>query len=164
LEYSLPASLVFHRFRKLVLCLMPLAFCLAAGPLSATTSSTTASQAAAVRGYVLWYRNYDSPAIRALVELALKKTPEYGEFQIIRSEELSPGRVLRELRDGQSRLVDMGNVAPSAEREKSLTAIPFPVDGGLLGFRVCVVMRESLPRVACIKTLDVLRDSQIRIG
>ena len=163
MEYSLPASLVSHRFRKLVLCLMPLAFCLAAGPLSATTSSTTASQAA-VRGYVLWYRNYDSPAIRALVELALKKTPEYGESQIIRSEELSQGRVLRELTDGQSRLVDIANVATSAEREKSLTAIPFPVDGGLLGFRVCVVMPESLPRFAGIKTLDDLRDSQIRIG
>src|SRR5690554_5916193 len=35
--------------------------------------------------YVLWYRNYYSPAIYALVELALEKTPEYGDYRLLRS-------------------------------------------------------------------------------
>nr|WP_273203738.1 hypothetical protein [Marinobacter subterrani] len=116
------------------------------------------------RSYILWYRNYDSPAIHALVALALTKTPEYGEFKLVRSEELSQGRVLRELAKGQSRLVDIANVATSAEREELLSAIPIPVDGGLLGFRVCVVLPESLPLFEGIHNLEDLQDSGIRIG
>nr|WP_305967003.1 hypothetical protein [Marinobacter salsuginis] len=130
----------------------------------AASTSTSSQTEVASRDYVLWYRNYDSPAIRALVELALKKTPEYGDSRVIRSEELSQGRVLRELADGQSRLVDIANVATSIEREEFLTAIPFPVDGGLLGFRVCVVLPESLPKFAGIKNLEDLRARQIWIG
>jgi hypothetical protein len=133
-------------------------------PLTTASASTSGVTEVASRDYVLWYRNYDSPAIRALVELALGKTPEYGDSRVIRSEELSQGRVLRELADGQSRLVDIANVATSAEREEFLTAIPFPVDGGLLGFRVCVVLPQSLPKFADIKSLDDFRASQIWIG
>lgn len=151
------------RLQKLALRLTVLILCLFAAPLSAKTSVTAGSQGIS-RDYILWYRNYDSPAIHALVELALQKTPEYGDFRIIRSEELSQGRVLRDLSNDQSRLVDIANVATSAERENVLTAIPFPVDGGLLGFRVCVVLPESLPKFAGIENLEDLRASQIRIG
>lgn len=117
-----------------------------------------------VQEYVLWYRNYDSPAIHALVTLALEKTPEYGEFRIIRSQELSQGRALRELARGVNRMVDIANVATSAEREQFLTPVPVPVDGGLLGFRVCVVMPESLALFEDIHSLDDLRESGVRIG
>lgn len=116
------------------------------------------------RDYILWYRNYDSPAIRALVALALKKTSEYGKFNIVRSRELSQGRALRELARGDHRLVDIANVATTAERELFLTPIPIPVDGGLLGFRVCVVTPESLPAFKGIYSLADLRDKGIRIG
>ncbi|TYC62543.1 amino acid ABC transporter substrate-binding protein [Marinobacter sp. BW6] len=163
MECYLPVLVTCFRLRKLVLRLSVLSLCLFIAPLSAKTPVTGVAQATR-QEYVLWYRNYDSPAVRALVELALQKTPEYGEFRIIRSEELSQGRVLRELADGQSRLVDIANVATSAEREDFLTAIPFPVDGGLLGFRVCVVQPESLPRFADIENLEDLRARKIRIG
>jgi len=162
LECHLPAFKACARFQGLLLW-APVLLCLAAAPLPAATS-TADSEETGSREYVLWYRNYDSPAIRALVELALEKTPEYGGFRIIRSEELSQGRALRELADGQSRLVDIANVATSLEREEFLTATPFPVDGGLLGFRVCVVLPKSLPRFADIQNLDDLRASQIWIG
>jgi len=114
--------------------------------------------------YLLWYRNYDSPAIHALVSLALAKTPEYGEFRILRSAELSQGRALRELESGDNRLVDIINVAATAERESFLTPIPVPVDGGLLGFRVCVVEPENLPLFEDIHSLADLRNRGIRIG
>lgn len=116
------------------------------------------------RDYLLWYRNYDSPAIYALVNLALRKTLEYGEFRILRSGELSQGRALKELADGNSRLLDIANVATSAERENILTAVPVPVDGGLLGFRVCVVMPESLPLFEGIHSLEDIRERGVRIG
>lgn len=116
------------------------------------------------RDFVLWYRNYDNPAIRSLVELALNKTSEYGDFRLIRSEELSQGRVLKELANNNNRLVDIANVATSAEREAFLSAIPIPVDGGLLGFRVCLVKPELLRRFEGVYDLDGIRDSGIRIG
>ncbi|WP_323750968.1 hypothetical protein [Marinobacter sp.] len=114
--------------------------------------------------YVLWYRNYDNPAIHALVELALEKTPEYGSFQLIRSQELSQGRALRELTGNHSDLVDIANVASSPDRENGLTAIPIPVDGGLLGFRVCLVLPENLGMFQGIQNIEDMDSRNIRIG
>lgn len=137
-----------------------LLFGLLSTPLRADIRSVNPPQ----RDYVLWYRNYDSPAIYALVALALEKTPEYGEFRIVRSRELSQGRALRELERGDHRMVDIANVATSAERELFLAPVPIPVDGGLLGFRVCIVKPESLPLFRNIHSLSDLRESGIRIG
>lgn len=117
-----------------------------------------------LRNYVLWYRNYDSPAIHALVDLALSKTPEYGRYRILRSEELTQGRVLRELSRNRSRLVDIANVATSRERESFLSAIPIPVDGGLLGFRVCLVQGSRLELFENVSTLGEFREAGLRIG
>lgn len=159
MEPCLTALKIRAGVRQSALRLATLLFCcVLALPVSAGTAPVNS------RDYILWYRNYDSPAIRALVELALTKTPEYGAYQLIRSEELSQGRVLRELNDRQSRLVDIANVATSSERENFLTAVPIPVDGGLLGFRVCVVLPESLPLFEGIRNLQDLKQSDIRIG
>lgn len=116
------------------------------------------------RSYTLWYRNYDSPAVRALLDLALGKTMEYGPYRIVRSEEMGQGRALLELEKADSTLVDIANVATSKERESELTAIPIPIDGGLLGFRVCVVLRDSLSLFESVKTIDDLRARGIRVG
>lgn len=116
------------------------------------------------RSYILWYRNYDSPAIYGLVDLALRKTPEYGDYHILRSEELTQGRVLRELAHNRSRLVDIANVATSREREGFLSAIPIPVDGGLLGLRVCLVQDSKLKLFENIHTLNQFHDAGLRIG
>ena len=158
MERHLPAFNACQGLRRQILHVATLLLCLLIMPASAEPAP------GAGRSYILWYRNYDSPAIHALVALALTKTPEYGEFKLVRSEELSQGRVLRELAKGQSRLVDIANVATSAEREELLSAIPIPVDGGLLGFRVCVVLPESLPLFEGIRSLEDLQDSGIRIG
>lgn len=115
--------------------------------------------------YRLWYRNYDSPAIYNLVRLALTKTPEYGPFTLVRSQEISQGRALHELASGSSNgLVEIANVATSVYREETLTPIPVPVDGGLLGFRVCLILPEKLDLFANIQSLEDLRRGDIRIG
>jgi ABC-type amino acid transport substrate-binding protein len=114
--------------------------------------------------FLLWYRNYDSPPIRALVSLAFEKTPEYGPYVIDRSPEMSQGRALRELDDPNSRLVHIANVASDLEREENLTAIPIPIDGGLLGLRVCVVRLDDLPKFTGIESVDDLSQRRIRIG
>ncbi len=117
------------------------------------------------REYTLWYRNYDNPATQALVALALNRTPEYGDVSIRRSEEITQGRALRELADtNSSTQLDIANVATTAEREANLNEIPVPVDGGLLGFRVCLTLPENLEQFENINNLQDLRESGISIG
>ncbi|TGN41678.1 amino acid ABC transporter substrate-binding protein [Marinobacter confluentis] len=114
--------------------------------------------------FLLWYRNYDSPPVRALVSLAFEKTPEYGPVVLGRSPEMSQGRALRELVNSDSSLVHIANVASNVERESDLTAIALPIDGGLLGLRVCVVRRDDLPKFSGITSIADLSDRGIRIG
>ncbi|NWO06005.1 MAG: ABC transporter substrate-binding protein [Alteromonadaceae bacterium] len=133
---------------------LTLSLLLAAGPASAEASTD----------YTLWYRNFDNPAILSLVELALEKTPEYGPFTISRSEQITQGRALRELSNNHSDVLDVANVATTPERESSLNTVPIPVDGGLLGFRVCLVLPENLPLFDGIRNLQDLRQKNIRIG
>lgn len=113
---------------------------------------------------ILWYRNYDSPAIKALLDLALRKTPEYGPYRIVRSSDMNQGRVLKELQNGNSSVVQLANVASSPEREDALLAIPIPIDAGLLGYRVCVTTRKMLERFKGINRLADVRERNIRFG
>jgi len=133
-------------------------------PVSAVENERTDADSSPAVEYSLWYRNYDSPAIRALVELALAKTPEYGEYRLSRSQELTQGRALYEMAKEQSGLIDIINVATSPTRERRLNAIPVPIDGGLLGFRVCVTLPEKLPLFEGIESLDDLMERGISIG
>lgn len=133
-------------------------------PTATATLPVETYQPPPVREYKLWYRNFDSPAILALFRLALNKTPEYGEFTITRSVEMGQGRVLREMSESRTDLVDIANVASSQERESELLAVPIPIDGGLLGFRVCVVRPGSLSLFEGVDSVEDIRNRGIRIG
>jgi hypothetical protein len=113
--------------------------------------------------FLLWYRNYDSPPMRALVSLAFEKTPEYGPYVLGRSPEMSKERALHEL-GNDSALVDIANVASDIKREEVLTAIPLPIDGGLLGLRICVVRKDNLPKFQGVDSIADLSERGIRIG
>lgn len=114
--------------------------------------------------YILWYRNYDSGAIRSLLELAFDKTPEYGSYQLVRSNEMAQGRAMMELARKSRRLLDIATVATSLEREEELNAIPVPIDGGLLGLRVCVIEKGNKKRFEGIQSLADLNGQGIVIG
>ncbi|WP_242634443.1 hypothetical protein [Marinobacter salicampi] len=125
----------------------------------------TGSPARKVTKVTLWYRNFDSPAVRQLVTLALDKTPEYGPYLLTRSMEMGQGRVVRELtRAEPSPLVDMANIAASIERENRLVAIPIPIDGGLLGLRICVVRSQDMARFKEVKTVADFARLELTIG
>lgn len=123
-----------------------------------------AADIASAQKVILWYRNYDSPAIRALLDLALRKTPEYGPYFIARSQEMNQGRALRELSNDNGRAVQVANVATTPEREDNLLAVTIPIDGGLLGYRVCVTTPEQLSRFEGITRLADVRAKNIRFG
>ncbi|UZD64035.1 transporter substrate-binding domain-containing protein [Marinobacter sp. AN1] len=117
------------------------------------------------REYRLWYRNFDSPAVHAALRLAFDKTPEYGAYRITRSVEMVQGRALLELhRDPDERQVDIANVATSPAREESLYTIALPIDGGLLGFRVCVVRKDRLDRFQGSSSIADLVERGLSIG
>ena len=116
------------------------------------------------KDYVLWYRNYDSPPVIALVRLALDETPEYGPYTISRSVVMGQGRAVRELSESHRDFVTIANVATSLDRERDLMAIPIPIDGGLLGFRVCVIKKANQAKFRGIQSLDDLTRRGIRIG
>lgn len=124
-----------------------------------------ATSAEEVHEYRLWYRNFDSPAVYAALKLAFDKTPEYGDYRITRSIEMVQGRALLELRrDPAERQLDIANVATSPAREASLNAVPLPVDGGLLGFRVCVVRKDQLQKFEGVTSVEELAERGISIG
>ncbi|MDC0664301.1 hypothetical protein [Marinobacter sp. SS21] len=138
---------------------------LACGPRAeAATLETAVYHPPVETDYILWYRNYDSPAVYALVKLAMEATPEYGPFRIHRSVEMVQGRALRELAREESQVLDIATVATSVEREKELLAIPIPIDGGLLGFRVCVVMKDQVQRFEGINSIAELSARGLKIG
>lgn len=147
-----------------------LALALAAGlsltPASALPDAVPGAGAAppAPTIHHLWYRNYDNPAVLAALRLAFDKTPEYGSYRIRRSPEMVQGRAMLELESEGDRLVTIANVATSPQRERDLYAIPLPIDGGLLGLRICVIKKEHLPRFRGIESIGDLVERGLSVG
>src|SRR5690606_14087036 len=94
----------------------------------------------------------------------LEKTPEYGGFRVLRSAVMVQERALRELTLANSTAIDSANVATNSERERKLVAIPIPIDGGLLGLRVCVTLQDNLPLFEGIRTINDLRSRGLSTG
>ncbi|WP_235937509.1 hypothetical protein [Marinobacter caseinilyticus] len=150
--------------RRLLAALFATCLALPVGAKGTNTETQVPGTSPTITDYILWYRNYDSPAVKALVELALDKTPEYGAYRLIRSSEMGQGRALRELAKGDTKVVDIINVATSPQREQSLLSVPIPIDGGLLGFRVCVVNKENRKRFSRVHSLIDFQQQRFRIG
>ncbi|MEX1228376.1 MAG: hypothetical protein WD623_02355 [Marinobacter sp.] len=131
---------------------------------NASNALPLAANASEPQQFLLWHRNFDSPAVKALVELALEKTPEYGPYTILRSPEMGQGRAVKELANNNQRVISLANVASSVDREEQLLAIPIPIDGGLLGFRVCVVRAEDKELFSDVRRVADLSDQNLRIG
>jgi len=113
---------------------------------------------------VLWARNYESPTIRALVQLALDKTPEYPARRLVASEPMPQGRALRELAANNDQAVAIANVASSPEREEFLLPIAIPFDRGLLGLRICLIRSGDQERFSGISGAVDFRQRGLLIG
>ncbi|MFA7554009.1 MAG: hypothetical protein WCY88_07145 [Spongiibacteraceae bacterium] len=87
-----------------------------------------------------WYRNYDTRASYALLDLALSKTTDlYGSYKITRSPVITQGRAVLELQSESSGTIRVINVVPDLNREKNLIPVRIATDEGLVGFRVCII-------------------------
>lgn len=112
----------------------------------------------------LWQRNYNSPPIHRLVELALEKTPEFGPAVIQSSLPMSQGRALAHLEKDNRAQIRVANVATSPAREEKLQPIAIPVDRGLLGFRVCLIRKGTQARFRGILTAEQWQEKNLAIG
>jgi hypothetical protein len=100
-----------------------------------------------------------------LLREALERTRiEYGAYEVQPfTENVSVGRAIQLAIEG--RLVNLlsagvGQSAPSPERE--MIPVPFPIDKGLLGYRVALIDRRSRDRLSGVHSIDELR--QLRVG
>lgn len=97
------------------------------------------------------------PYFVSLLQLALEKTlVEYGPAKIeIMQFNPSQGRALEELLDDDTINVDWAGT--SIMREESLRPIRIPLIGGLLGYRIPLIRKDSRQSFSRIKTLQDLR-------
>ena len=126
--------------------------------ITGTTSGIAAEQV------VLWKRNYESPAIRSLLKMALEKTPERGEVEVVPSSPMSQGRALRYLKNGRGDALRVAKVASSPHRNSLLQPIRIPVDQGLLGFRICLIREDEQARFDGIYTATQFQERGLTIG
>lgn len=101
-----------------------------------------------------------------LIRLALEKTKDkYGDFKMMPLPKMNHLRSLYTVStDMQPNiLLEMSYSDKNIENE-NLTYINFPIDYGVMGYRICFARREILPQLANVKTLDELRRFTIGQG
>ncbi|NRR31741.1 ABC transporter substrate-binding protein [Oxalobacteraceae bacterium] len=98
--------------------------------------------------------DYDWAVLRSALE---KTTRQFGAFQMHQAgTEMSPQRITHEL-GMQTGHINIFVRATAPELEKQFMPIRYPVDKGLLGYRIFLVRKADLARFAAIRTLDDLR-------
>lgn len=103
----------------------------------------------------------------ALIKLAMDKTrPKYGDYQLGHVPQyLSVARSIYELkRDTWPNYFFPGGANIELLGKENLIFLDFPIDQGLLSYRICFVSEEAKARVAAAKTLDELRQFTIVQG
>lgn len=112
---------------------------------------------------MVWERNYNNPFFQeTLQNITRLAEEEFGEVTLVSSKKMEQGRAFAELLKGN---IDVFIGSADAKREVSAKAIYVPLDRGLLGFRVCLVNKNS-PKFDKIKTpLDFIqRNLKVGLG
>ena len=99
---------------------------------------------------------------REVMQLALEKTrPEYGDYELLDSLPMNKARMRLEVQEqGKSALfiVDswpyQGEVVAGQGAADQVASIPFPIDMGILGYRICFVGSDRAAELARVNTLD----------
>ena len=101
-------------------------------------SSTVVTQPIVVWDQLLTHPNSMVPE---LLKRALQVTnKEYGSYQLIPSEAMEQGRVIKQL---QANRVDVAVFAPNGKREQLAIPVRIPVTGSLLSYRICLIKPEK---------------------
>lgn len=113
----------------------------------------------------LWDANYLHPPTLAFLELALEKAqPEFGRFQLQRSVQMDLAAAYKQLQQGDELdIIVSGN---RSDWETTLSTVYFPLNRGLLGFRVCLIQNSELENLSAeyIGTDFTLEDLKIGVA
>ena len=106
--------------------------------------------------------DYDTSVLR----LSLEKTrPQYGDYRMVPSKKMNYSRAHVVLKQN---LHDNYFAKLSCEdrlvQEEGLAFVPFPIDLGIVGYRVFFVSSTIRPRLAQIRTVDELKTLSIGQG
>lgn len=100
---------------------------------------------------------------RPLLEYALTITaPEYGEVELAFATAMVQGRAEQSLLAGDA--LHLAVFAPSPERESALLPVYFPLNGGLLGYRVCLIAEGQQSKFDAIATAEDWRKAELIFG
>lgn len=114
---------------------------------------------------VVWNRllAHPNPMVSELLRRALEVTrDEYGDFQLISSEIMEQGRVIRQM--SNSSHIQIAVFAPNKEREKNAIVVRIPVTGTLLSYRICLIREGHQSDFNSVNSLETLINSPLKIG
>ena len=115
--------------------------------------------------YILGENDFDKYSYE-LLKMALNKTRDkYGDFTLTTLDNIPNKRRFAILQQHtQKNLIVMRGYETKFNIEGNLTFIDFPVDLGLLGWRICFVSPQSREKVAAVNSLNELRHYSIIQG
>ncbi|MBX9816800.1 MAG: hypothetical protein K2X79_02165 [Burkholderiaceae bacterium] len=98
-----------------------------------------------------------------ILDAALKSNrSKYGDYKITAySLPMNFQRAAAEVEAGEKRRVNIVSRATNLDLEARLRAIPIPLDKGLLGYRMFLVMPETQAKLDKVQTLDELKQFSI---
>lgn len=101
---------------------------------------------------------------RELLRLALEKTlSKYGPYKLVASPSMNTARSLEMVREGAlTNFFVRKSVSQKALKEMGY--VPFPVERGIVGYRVFFVSPKAKDRLKTVKKLDQLREYTIGQG
>ena len=99
-----------------------------------------------------------------LTQVLRRTTAQYGPYvEQPYTDAISTARAHEEAVKGE-RINVMISDAGHRDLDEGMIPIPFPIDRGLLGYRVALIDARNLPKIAAVHTLDQLRTLSVGQG
>lgn len=103
-------------------------------------------------------------AFELLTEVLRRTTPKYGPYiEQAYTDDISVARSHLEAVKGKRINIMISDVGHK-ELDEGMIPIPFPIDKGLLGYRVALISKDNQAKIAQVKTLDQFRSLSVGQG
>ncbi|WP_421273204.1 hypothetical protein [Aeromonas taiwanensis] len=102
---------------------------------------------------------------RAAMQLALEKTrPEYGDYELLDAVRMNKARMRIEVQKPGKIALFIIDSWPQERPHPEVSLLPFPIDLGILSYRVCFVGQDSAQALASVSSLAQLQGFSQGVG
>ena len=102
---------------------------------------------------------------RAAMRLALEKTrPDYGDYELLDAIRMNKARMRLEVQTPDKNALFIVDSWPQEIPQPGVSLVPFPIDLGVLGYRVCFVGSARAQALAGVHTLSQLQQFTQGVG